>query len=557
MHPPDSHPGTILSTILKKRLDTLGYSSLKKFMSDRADLGFSYELLRQVAYKGRIPKSETLLRILQAMRFSPLQARKIMEMHYRGYLPGEIPSVETRGFDRAERETGILPEGTAETDPDPSPPAALPDGDRQASALSINDPSEISSSLARSLSKIPVQGNEDLWEIVLHVTSIVERKARDLARRKDDQPLLFGKEPEAIYQFLVRKSKIPGYLSKGEPVPLSFVPGIDYADRFRGAFLGCAVGETLGRPAQGLSHRDVRELYGNIEGAPSLLAEGKGVEPSPFVPVCLLVCRALLRHGRLDPEEIAPVFASSPFRFRGGSAAEFATNLDERGFPWFEAGVNVPESAPAARITPLALLRAADFKRLKLEAGLFSSITHPNPAAVAGAIAQSVAVARMLHTPAGTLDVLGFARGISPSIIGIEPDRSSRNRPSRQSPTLARKLGTELSALLLRRAEIEEIREAIGNGPAVQEGLPFAWACFLRSPENFAEAVLPAVNLGNDAEGIASMAGSLCGAYLGASAIPSRLLEHLPWREEIADAADALLSLSRREADRGGGPTSS
>jgi ADP-ribosyl-[dinitrogen reductase] hydrolase len=111
---------------------------------------------------------------------------------------------------------------------------------------------------------------------------------------------------------------------------------------------------------------------------------------------------------------------------------------------------------------------------------------------------------------------------------------------------LLRKLGTELSALLLRRAEIEEIQESLGNGTAVQEGLPFAWACFLRSPESFEEAVLPAANLGNDAECVASMAGSLCGAYIGASAIPERLLSGLPWRKELEGAADELLSLARR-----------
>lgn len=239
------------------------------------------------------------------------------------------------------------------------------------------------------------------------------------------------------------------------------------------------------------------------------------------------------------------MFAAAASRPRSAAEAEFAANLADRGYPWFEAGTGAAESIPAARISPLALLRAADFRRMKLEAGIVASVTHPHPAAIAGAIAQAAALSRVLHTPRGTLDVLGFARGISPCITGIEPDRSSRSRQSRQSPTLLRKLGTELAALLLRRAEIEEIQETIGNGTAVHEGLPFAWACFLRSPEDFAETVLSAANLGNDAEGVASMAGSLCGAYVGASAIPERFLSDFPWRDEIVAAADGLLSLAR------------
>ncbi len=547
----------LLSKILKKRIETLGYSSLKKFASDRNDLGLSYELLRQVVYKGRIPRSETLLKILQAMRFSPSQSRKIMEMHYRGYIPQEdLPTAASP--DPSDEGPPATPDGVGDALADVSAQASLPgEGERQATALTLHDPSEISSCLSRSLAKIPLQGNEDLWEIVRHITTIVERKAKDLARRREDQPLLFGKEPEPIYQFLVRRSKIPAYLSKGEHVPLSFVPGIDYADRFRGALTGAAIGEALGRSAQGLSPRDVGELYGRIDGYSPLRKHGRKHEATDSPPASLLLCRALLRQGKVDPEEIAVLIATASGHHRGGSEAEFAGNLTDRGYPWFEAGVNSPESAPAARITPLSLLRSVDFRRMKLEAGIVAAITHPNPAAIAGAIVQATAIARMLHTPCGTLDVLGFARGISPAITGIEPDRAARSRQGRQSPTLSRKVGTELAALLLRRAGIEEIREALGNGGAVQEGLPFAWACFLHSPEDFADAVLPAVNLGNDAENIASMTGSLCGAYLGASAIPDRFLENLPWREELAAAADELVSLARRDPDKGGSSTAS
>ncbi len=551
-------PESFLSKILKKRIESLGYASLKKFYSDRPELGCSYELLRQVVYAGRVPRSETLLRILHAMRFTPSQARKVMEFHYRGYVPQE-GAPQSPPTDTAEEN----PHGSRETaGSEPSGPASAGlggEGERQA-ALSLHDPAEIASCLSRSLQKIPLQGNEDFWEIIRQMAGIAERKVQELARRKEDQPLLFEKEPEVIYHFLVRRAKIPPYLSKGENLPLEFTRGIDYADRFRGAILGAVIGEVLGRPAQGLSPRDIRELYGQIEGYAPLRSHGR--EPAagnPSPPASLLLARSLLRQGRVDPEEIACLFATAPGRSRGGAEAEFAANLADRGYPWFESGVNAADSAPASWVVPLSLLRAADFRRMKLEAGIIASITHPNAAAIAGAIAQATAIARLLHTPSGSLDVLGFARGISPAITGIEPDRAARSRQSRQSPTLLRKLGTELAALLLRRAEIEEMQESLGNGTAVQEGLPFAWACFLRSPESFSEVVLPAANLGNDAEGIASMAGSLCGAYVGATAIPERFLSGLPWRKELERAADDLLTLARRDPEKEGtaSPTAS
>ncbi|HJW14925.1 MAG TPA: ADP-ribosylglycohydrolase family protein, partial [Thermoanaerobaculia bacterium] len=314
------------------------------------------------------------------------------------------------------------------------------------------------------------------------------------------------------------------------------------------ALLGAAAGELLGRPAQGLSPRDVQELYGRIEGYDAarpvpVAAARRAAAP----PAALHLARILVKEARLDPEKAAGAYAGGPGRILTASLSEFARNVNERGYPWFEAGVNVSESAPAARVVPLALRRATDFRRMKLEAGIDASVTHANAAAIAGAIGQAAAVVRILHTPAGTLDVLGFTRGLSPAITGIEPDRAARGRSGRIHPTLWRKLGTELTALLLRRAEIEEVREALGNGPSVLEGLPFGWACFLRHPDDFGAAVLAAVNMGNDAEATAAIAGALCGAYVGASGIPAGLLKELPFREEIAAVADALLAQARRD----------
>ena len=547
----DSEQKNMLSKILRKRIESLGYISLKKFYSDRKELGCSYELLRQVVYGGRVPRSETLLRILHGLRFTPAQIRQVMELHYKGYAAMDNLSGETSS-DTGEDSASAVQEPSGGVQPDSPSTGALPENEQTATTLTLHDPAEIVSGLSRSLPKIPLPGNEDFWEIVRQVTRIAERKVQDLARRKEDQPLLFGKEPEAIYHFLVRRAKIPSYLSKGENLSQAFMPDIDYRDRFRGALLGSAIGEAIGRPAQGLSPRDVGELYGKIEGYAPLRMHGKE-HGTDTAPAALILARSLLAHGRIDPEEIAVRFAAAA-RPRSAAEAEFAANLADRGYPWFEAGTAAAESIPAARIAPLAMLRASDFRRMKLETGIVASITHPNPASIAGALVQAAAIARLLHTERGTLDVLGFARGISPCITGIEPDKASRGRQSRQSPTLLRKLGTELAALLLRRAETEEIQETLGNGTAVHEGLPFAWACFLRSPEDFGETVLSAANLGNDAEGTASLAGSLCGAYAGASAIPERLLSEFPWRNEVVSAADGLLALARRESEKAGSP---
>ncbi len=540
------HSAGFLATTLRKRIESLGYTSLKKFARDSTAIPFSYELLRQVVYGGRVPRAETLLTILQALRFTPSQIQKLMAFHFGGYpLRGEPASPGPVAG--AGEGNGLL----SASQPNASARSGGAPGDERGRApidLSFDAAEDVVASLQQTLPRIPVPGNEDFWEMARTLALQAERKVSHVAGHDADQPLLFEKEPEAIYQFLVRRGKIPSYMAKGETVFLAFDANIDYRDRFRGALLGSAVGEVLGRLTQGLSPRDIRELFGRIDGP---AAPGSGNVPfgDQPPPACLLLSRALLSARKLDPERIAGLFARSRRMPGTGDRSEFARNLLDRKFPWFESGAGLPESAPAARVAPLALLRAGNFRLLKLETGIEAAITHPHPASLAAAIAQASAVARLLHTSAEALDVLGFARGLSHVVAGVEADRPPRGgrTGAKGAPTIWRRLGTELTALLLRRAEPEEAREALGNGPAASEGIPFAWACFLRYPEDFASAVLAAVNLGSEAEANAAMVGSLAGAYLGAGKIPERFLEGLIWQAELEASADRLLAFARKE----------
>lgn len=527
----DSQNDTILSNLLKKRLKSLGYLSLRKFHADRPGLGLSYEVLRQVVYYGHIPRPETLFRILGAMQFSSSQVRKICGMHYGDYLPISSPAADVSA--PAPIQAGAsqdLSLDRSRPESEPAPPTLL------------EDPGETLSRLLSALPGIPVSGNEDFWEMVEALTKVAERKVRRFAGRPAEQPLLFAGEPEAIYQFLVRKNRIPPFLSRGENLTFDFADGIDYRDRFRGALLGSAVGEALGAVTQGLSPRDVQELYGEVEALPVVASARRTL--AGHDSMLLAVARSFLPDGLLDPERTAIAIARAARRDDPAGLSGFARNLLERGLPWHEAGENAPESMPAVAVLPLALLRAGSFRRLKLEAGILAALSHTHPSAIAGAIAQACAVARMLHAPASSLDVISFPRALSPVVAGIEPERGTRPRLGRSATTVGRKLGAELPALLLRRAPVQEMQEALGNGTAAHEGILFSLGCFLRSPEDFAEAVLPAVHHGGDARAVAAMAGALCGAYIGESGIPERFLARLPERQELGDAAEGLLALA-------------
>jgi ADP-ribosylglycohydrolase len=530
----DSRPETILSNLLKKRLKDLGYSSLRKFHRERPSLGLSYEALRQAVYGSHVPRPETLFRILGSMQFTPNQIRKIGGMHYGEYLP--IPTSDT----------GIRPEPPPIAAGGPrNEPGDRPKTESVAIAHGIaDDPVESASRLSALLPGIPVSGNEDFWEMVETLATLAERKSRRAAERPVEQPLLFAGEPEAIYQFLVRKNRIPPFLSRGETLSLEFVEGVDYRDRFRGALLGSAIGEAFGEFTQGLTGRDVEELFGGFDVLPP--AASPRWASRHHESTLLAVANSFLPDGILDPERTARAIARTVRRDDPPGLSGFARNFLERGIAWHDAGEAEPESAPAVAVLPLALLRAGTFRRLKLEAGILASLSHVHPTAIAGAIGQACAVARVLHTPASALDVLSFSRSISHVVSGIEPERGARTRTGRSATSVGRRLGADLPALLLRRASVREMQESLGNGTAAQEGIPFALGCFLRSPGEFAGSVLSAVREGGDSRSTAAITGALCGAYVGESAIPQAFLDRLPERKELEEAADGLYALARR-----------
>jgi len=81
-----------------------------------------------------------------------------------------------------------------------------------------------------------------------------------------------------------------------------------------------------------------------------------------------------------------------------------------------------------------------------------------------------------------------------------------------------------------------------GTGYCV-ESLEAALWCFFHT-SSFAEAILRAVNLGDDADTTGAIVGQLAGAYYGVNAIPQHWLERLSMRADIEEMAGNLYARS-------------
>jgi ADP-ribosylglycohydrolase len=71
----------------------------------------------------------------------------------------------------------------------------------------------------------------------------------------------------------------------------------------------------------------------------------------------------------------------------------------------------------------------------------------------------------------------------------------------------------------------------LGEGWVAEEAVASAMYCFWRSPDDFKEAILTAVNTDGDSDSIGTITGSVLGARLGIEAIPEN------WRYGVEDSA--------------------
>ncbi len=305
-------------------------------------------------------------------------------------------------------------------------------------------------------------------------------------------------------------------------------------DRFRGSLLGGAVGDALGMPTEGYTAEEIRSRFGPI--LEMLRAPAghfhTGLEAGQFT----------------DDTEETLLLAESLIESSGFSAERFsekligwgtAWTLDERlnrgvgfttraavesliaGRSWQESGLPIPTCGSAMRAAPIGLLFHGDLDLVGRYADLQSLPTHTASAARAGAVAIATGVALCLQ---------GFPRMMVLRTAAGQAARTDREFAERL-------LGIE-SLLDL---EAGEALRTIGCSPLAYETVTAAFYCFLKfEPE---EALITAASGGGDTDSIASIAGSLFGAALGAAWIPDRWLLALEQKGRIEAAARGLFDL--------------
>ncbi|MEQ4209443.1 ADP-ribosylglycohydrolase family protein [Actinopolymorpha sp. B9G3] len=301
--------------------------------------------------------------------------------------------------------------------------------------------------------------------------------------------------------------------------------------RARGCLAGLAVGDALGRPAEGMEPAQIVERWGRIEGYVADTPLG-----SDDTEYALLTSKALLRfRADFTADRVADLWrdevCGQEGGFAGGGFSEMAAirNL-ERGHRPPRSGQHAHgwSDGLAMRVAPIGIAAAGDPTRaagLALEDGL---VSHSGEGIYAGqAIAAAVAVAM---TGADAEAAFEAARDAVPAESWTGRNLRLTHRIVDSAPDWATAAERSVARLAAHRYYWADL---------APEAVSLAFVAVLAGGCDFRETVLNAVNLGRDADTIAAMAGAVAGAMAGVEAVPEE------WLPAVAVAPGVCLATTR------------
>jgi ADP-ribosyl-[dinitrogen reductase] hydrolase len=320
------------------------------------------------------------------------------------------------------------------------------------------------------------------------------------------------------------------------------VPAIAEAirDRGRGALLGLAVGDALGTTLE-FKVRDRHPLHTEMTGGgPFGLAPGHWTDDTAMA---LALADSLTACRGFDGRDLMDRFvgwwrkgqySSTRTCFDIGITTREALAKFERKGEVFAGSTN-PRTAgngSLMRLAPVAVFAVDNADAADQIARDQSRTTHGAPEAV-DACAYLVQLLRSAIS--GEPDLLR-PRSWHDEQTSDLCSLARTNDPNRLSFQLS--IGKAVQAIALgswRRKARDEIRS---SGYVIDTLEAALWS--VGTTSTFEDALILAVNLGQDADTVGAVTGQLAGAIYGAYAIPSRWLTHLAWRDEITRAADLL-----------------
>lgn len=300
-----------------------------------------------------------------------------------------------------------------------------------------------------------------------------------------------------------------------------------------GALLGCAVGDALGLPYEGLSKRRGVRLLGPPDRQRFVFGYGMVSDDTEHT---IMVAEALCaapddadRFARELARRLRWWFLGCPAGI--GFATLRAILKLWLGFGPAHSGVFSAGNGPAMR-SPILGAVIDDPTCLTKFVRASTALTHTDPKAYHGALATAVAAwcaRREIHTPDEFLKQYVFC---------------SDTDSAEEWNSLLSKVKSSVASGVSTEAFAEEIGCSRGVTGYVYHTVPVALHAWLSHPHDFARAVGAVIRCGGDTDTTAAIVGAIIGCRVGREGIPDAWVTRMwewpqtvHWMGRVADAA--------------------
>jgi len=317
--------------------------------------------------------------------------------------------------------------------------------------------------------------------------------------------------------------------------------------QFTGCLIGQCLGDALGAVVEGYPPDMCRTYVDQILKTPSVGEPRREGYPVGQYTDDSQLARELLRSyvacRRFDPPDyarrIAAIFEKDEIVGRGFATDEAARRL-RHGVPWEEAGARPPSAGngSAMRAAPVGLIFFDDPAMMVQAAHDQGRITHQDRRCSAGAVAVAGAVALAVREERFELEsfVLQLANWTHPfdPVLAEALGQMPRWVPSSPEEAVA-----EISRVGVTGGYTGGWE---GISPFVTSSVLWSLFSFLKTPDDYWEAICTAIAVGGDVDTTAAMTGAISGARVGLEGIPSPLARRVndngTWKyDDLVDLA--------------------
>ena len=295
-------------------------------------------------------------------------------------------------------------------------------------------------------------------------------------------------------------------------------------DRHRGCLLGLAVGDAIGTTVEFLSRGTFAPVTDMTGGGPFQLKAGEWTDDTSMA---LCLGASLLHSGGFDARDQINRYCN--WRHHGymssngkcfdigDTVSRALLNYERTREPL--SGSDNPRAAgngSIMRLAPVPMFYSGDKKEAVERSGDSSRTTHGAAECIDACKYFGLVLWRTLYGN----DKDAVLADCEAAVVSCESIRA-------------------IARGMYKSKSVEEVR---GSGYVVESLEAALWSFW--SSESFEEAVLKAVNLGDDADTTGAVCGQVAGAFYGEKGIPSRWLEQLAMVDDIRKMADELFSAS-------------